>query len=107
MIKTVQIRRNGAIAASLRVCIVLLAIAALLGVATGSNSPAHRHAKAPAGGCEICFAAHVASFEAKAFRAILHAPQVVGRIALCPAVSCYRLFYRSSFLTRGPPSISL
>jgi hypothetical protein len=107
MLSSLQIRRNTGVPAFLRVCIVILAIVAMLGVATGSTSPAHLHAKAPSGGCDICFAAHVASLEAKTNTAILQTPQVFGRITAFSALSSYRLLYRSSFLTRGPPSLSL
>ncbi|MES1260147.1 MAG: hypothetical protein ABUS49_00320 [Acidobacteriota bacterium] len=102
-----QIRRNGRLSAFLRVCIVLVAIVAMLGVATSATSSAHLHPKAPAGGCDICLAAHVASLEAKAVTTILQTPRVFGRITASATVPGYRLLYRSSFLTRGPPSFSL
>ena len=107
MLLNPQIRRNGGIAVFLRVCIVLLAIAAMLGVATSSTSPAHLHPKAPAGGCDICFAAHVAALEAKTVTTILQTPQVFGRVTACATVSSYRLLCRNPFLTRGPPFYSL
>lgn len=104
MLALLQLRRTTGSPAFLRACIVLLAIVALLGVATDSTSPAHLHAKAPAGGCDICFAAHVASLEAKTATAILQTPQVFGLITAFLAFSTYRLLYKCSFLSRGPPS---
>ena len=107
MLSSLQLRRTAGSPAFLRVCIVLLALVALLGVATDSTSPAHLHAKAPAGGCDICFAAHVASLEAKTGTAMLLTPQVFGRLASFCVVSGYRLLHESSVLSRGPPFLSL
>ena len=87
-----------------RAVILLLAIAAMLGVAAASSSPAHFHAKPPANGCDICFTAHIVSLEAKAIPAIVHAPRVYGFLAPSAAVSGYRLLRGSESLTRGPPS---
>lgn len=107
MIRNVQTRSNTGIAgllpAWLRILVMVVAIAAVLGVATGSASPAHFHLKAPAGGCDICFAAHVAAFEAKSLAVSLQAPHVVERITTCSAISGYQLYLSKSSLTRGPP----
>jgi hypothetical protein len=86
-----------------RFVILLVALAAMLGVVTASSSPAHFHAKPPANGCDICFTAHVASVEAKVVAATVHAPHVHGFIVLRTAISHYRLLRGESSLTRGPP----
>jgi hypothetical protein len=92
---------------SIRFFVLLIAIAALLGVATVSSSPAHFHANPPANGCDLCFAAHVASLEARTIATVDHALLLQGRIVLCSAISGYQVFRSKAFLTRGPPSLSL
>src|SRR5882757_5847358 len=87
-----------------RFFVMLLAIAAMLSVATASSSSAHFHAKPPANGCDVCFAAHVASLEAKTIAPVALAPRAHGWITLCSAISGYQLFRSKAFLTRGPPS---
>lgn len=90
-----------------RFLIVLLAIASVLGVATAASSPAHFHANPPSSGCDVCFAAHVASLEAKTIAALTYAPVLYGQVALLPALSGYQLFRSSASLSRGPPSLTL
>ena len=97
----------GRLPAWLRIVVMVVAIAAIVGVATGSASPAHFHLKTPAGSCDICFAAHVAAFEAKSVAVVLQAPHIVGRIATCSAISGYQLYLSKSSLTRGPPALAL
>src|SRR5438132_11984977 len=88
----------------IRYFVLLLALAAMLGVATASSSSSHFHAKPAASGCDVCFAAHVASLEAKTIAPGPVAPQVHGSITLCAGISGYRIFRNKAFLTRGPPS---
>src|SRR5947208_478577 len=87
-----------------RFFVLLIAIAAVLGVATASASPAHFHANPPANGCDLCFAAHVASLEAAIIAAVAHAPLWHGHITVCSPISGYQLFHSKASLTRGPPS---
>lgn len=86
---------------------MILALAAMIGIATASTSPAHFHAKPPSNGCDICFTAHIASLEAKTIAAAIQAPQVHDCILAAVAISGYRLFRGKAALTRGPPSLSL
>jgi hypothetical protein len=86
-----------------RFLILLLAIASVLGVATAASSPAHFHANPPSSGCDVCFAAHVASLEARTVAALIHTPVLYGHVTLLAARSGYRLFRSSASLTRGPP----
>lgn len=87
-----------------RLIVLLLALTAMLGVATASASPAHFHAKPPATSCDICFTAQLASLEAKAIGAIpLVCPVQICLIAAAPDTR-YRLFRTDPALTRGPPS---
>jgi hypothetical protein len=90
-----------------RFFVLLIAIAAVLGVATASASPAHFHADPPTNGCDLCFAAHVASLEPGAIAAVTHAPLWDGPITLCSPIPGYQIFRSSAYLTRGPPSSSL
>jgi hypothetical protein len=87
-----------------RFFVLLLAIAAVLGVATATASPAHFHANPPSNGCDLCFAAHVASLEAANIAAATHTPLWDGHITLCSPVLGYQLFRSKASLTRGPPS---
>src|SRR4051812_17199099 len=88
----------------LRFLVVLIAIAAMLGVVTASASPSHFHSNPPASGCDLCVAAHVASLEAAIIASVAHAPLWHGHITLYSPVSGYQLFRSEAALTRGPPS---
>jgi hypothetical protein len=108
MMMNVQVRRKIGVAVWLRLCVIMVAIAALLGVAAGSTAPEHLHAKAPAGGgCDICFAAHIASPQAASSVRALPAPEVTGSVSLYKACPGYQFVRSSSPSTRGPPSSQL
>jgi hypothetical protein len=88
-----------------RIAILLMAIAAMLGVSVASASPAHFHAKAPANDCGLCCTAHVVSLEAHSIAQFVPAPDTEERIAPCAAVAGYQLLRDKAALTRGPPSL--
>jgi hypothetical protein len=108
MIRSLKVRNIIRGTGWLRFLVIMVAIAALLGVAAGSVTPAHLHAKAPAGGsCDICFAAHLASPEAASLASVLPAPETEGNVSVCETCAGYQLIHSTSFSTRGPPSTQL
>lgn len=108
MIRNLKVRSITPGSGWLRFLVIMVAIAALLGVAAGSVTPAHFHAKAPAGGsCDVCFAAHVASSEAQKSVSVLPVPETADRTAVCATCGGYQLIHSSSSSTRGPPSTQL
>jgi hypothetical protein len=108
MIRSLKVRNIIRGTGWLRFLVIMVAIAALLGVAAGSVTPAHFHAKAPAGGiCDICFAAHLASPEAASTVSVLQSPETAGMVSACETCAGYQLIHSSSVSTRGPPSTQL
>jgi len=107
MLLNLHRRKDRGMSRWLRILVMAFAIVAILGVATGSASPAHFHLKAPAGGCDICFAAHIASFEAKSLASFLAVPEQAGQTVICTAASGYQSFRSRSSLSRGPPTLAL
>jgi hypothetical protein len=83
---------------ALRICVLMLAIFAMLGVSAASamlidSSP---------NGCNICFVAHTVAFETPSAQP-LFGPEIVGRATLVPAVFGYRACASRHSCSRGPP----
>ncbi len=91
---------------ALRIAILVVAIAAMLGVVTASASPLHSHLKSSAAGCDICFTAHMSAVETPAAH-VMHGPEVQGLITFLPTLSGYQPYDSESSSSRGPPSLSL
>jgi hypothetical protein len=89
----------------LRAAILIVAIAAMLGVAMASGSAAHFHERSTGGGqCDICMTAHVVSLEARAFFHLFGAVQSQERVAPAVAAPGYQLLLAHSSFSRGPPT---
>lgn len=89
----------------LRIAILILAIAAMSGVAAAAASPAHIHATSPAGGCDICFTAHIVKYQATFVIEVPAAPEAVRQaFASGVAIAGYQLFSNDTSSTRGPPA---
>ena len=91
---------------SLRICAMLVALIALLAVSAAAESPAHFHLKQPPSGCDLCFAAHLASSGAQDTQP-WQAPDVEARNTIVSAFFGYERISRNRSLSRGPPSLSL
>jgi hypothetical protein len=92
---------------ALRAAIMMVAVAALLGVAMASSTSAHFHARSTGGQCDICMTAHVVSLEARAVFHLFGAVEVHERIAPGVAITGYQLLLAHSSFSRGPPALSL
>ncbi|GEM_PF-5230536 len=88
----------------LRIAAVLLALIALLGVASAAASPAHIHLTTPDAGCDICLTAHMAAADTPCTLVFL-APEVRGVLTVLPVLSGYQAHSSESTYSRGPPSL--
>ncbi len=88
--------------------VLLVALAAMLGVATVSASPAHwQEDSAAPGRCELCItAAHLAAYETPPVL-LLPAPEISGRSAQPLVFFCYLPVSLDCFCSRGPPALFL
>ena len=87
---------------ALRIAILVVALAAMLGVVTASAAPAHAHLKTPDAGCDICFTAHLTAVDTPCGYVFL-APQIEGVITVLPMLSGYQPCDSESSSSRGPP----
>jgi hypothetical protein len=85
-----------------RILILMLAIAATLGLSVASAS----HIDSSPEGCNLCFAAHTLAFETPAAQPFC-GPQILGRATLAPPVCGYRACANRHSCSRGPPLFSL
>ena len=85
-----------------RILILLLAIAATLGVSVASAS----HFDSSPNGCNLCFAAHTVAFETPSVQPFL-GPELVGRSTVSAPVSGYQTCASDHSCSRGPPLSSL
>ncbi len=89
----------------LRIAIMIVAVAATLGVAAAATSSAHIHGDSGANSCDICLVAHTVSHRATPTLHLLVAPALKHRVFAAAAESTgYELFLSSASLSRGPPS---
>ena len=86
-----------------RIAVLLVALAAMLGVVTASASPAHAHLKAPDAGCDICITAHFSAVETP-YVLVFHGPEIQGLITFLPLLSGYQPYDSESSSSRGPPA---
>lgn len=86
----------------LRIAVLLVALAAMLGVVTASASPAHAHLKTPDAGCDICITAHFSAVKTPA-ALIIQGPEIQGLVSFLPLLSGYQPFDSESSSSRGPP----
>ena len=86
-----------------RIVVVILAIAAMLGVSAASLSAAHAHLNSPADHCDICCTAHMAAQQVAVVQ-VVHSPELQSFLA--PPEAVERVESRSilALLTRGPPA---
>jgi hypothetical protein len=89
---------------ALRITVLLVALAAMLGVCAVSETPTHFHAGRPAGGCDICFTAHVAINAQSTPLLAITAPGIASGISFAPEHSAYQARYAVATSSRGPPS---
>jgi hypothetical protein len=89
---------------ALRIAVLLVAIAAMLGVVTASASPAHSHLNGSAAGCDICYTAHMSAVETPAVL-LFHGPEIQGLIVFLPLLSGYQPYDSELSSSRGPPSL--
>ena len=91
---------------TLRLCVLLAVILALLGVTAATASPAHFHART-ATSCDLCLSAGVASTGqvAQVFAVPAPPPKYLASVVL--VTSRYELLRYQASHTRGPPSQSL
>ena len=87
----------------LRIAVLLVALAAMLGIATVSASPLHNHLTGSAAGCDICFSAHLPAVETPAVH-VLHDPQTAEPLIFTSAVVVYQALDGESSSSRGPPA---
>jgi hypothetical protein len=87
--------------------VLLLAIAAMLGVSAASASSQHFHTKSPASGCDLCINAHVAAEQARPAVYLLDVPELHARFVPGAAVAGSQILSANAILTRGPPSPTL
>ena len=88
---------------SLRIVTVIFALAAMLCVTAASVSPAHTHLKDPAGRCDICVTAHLASRQVAVVQ-VVHALALQSLLVAPVAIQRVESRVVLSTLTRGPPS---
>lgn len=98
MIATISSARR-----SHKILILLLALIAMLGVATASTSPAHLHLTSSSNRCDLCFTAQIAAFENPSVQ-LLQLPAVTGRLSLFLAVTTYIPVNSQPNCSRGPPA---
>jgi hypothetical protein len=91
---------------TVRICILLVLAAALLGVATASASPAHFHTNASPSGCDVCFVAHAAMVETPSLH-LVYGPDIAGRTSILPPFFGYQTFSAQPHCSRGPPPCAL
>jgi hypothetical protein len=92
---------------ALRAAILIVAIAAMLGIAMASGSAAHFHTGSAGGQCDVCMTAHVVSVEARAVFHLFGSVEVHERLTPGSAISGYHLLLAHSSFSRGPPSLAL
>jgi hypothetical protein len=88
----------------LRAAILIVAIAAMLGVAMASGTAAHFHSRSTGGQCDICATAHVVSVQPRAVFHLFGAVESQERLAPGAAITGYQLLLAHSSFSRGPPS---
>lgn len=91
---------------ALKTFVLLVALAAMLGVASASVTPAHWHHDSAPGRCDLCFTAHVAAFESSSVDG-LPEPEVSGQVAITVLFFGYKPATAVSSSSRGPPAGSL
>ena len=93
---------------AIKVFVLLVALAAMLGVATVSASPAHwQEDSAASGRCELCItAAHLTAYEAPPVL-LLPAPEISERSGQPLVVFGYEPVSSVCFCSRGPPALFL
>ncbi|HYA18033.1 MAG TPA: hypothetical protein VEF06_11235 [Bryobacteraceae bacterium] len=90
----------------LRTLVLLVTLAAMLGVSAASITPAHLHLNSSASRCDLCFTAHFAAVQSPAVQSV-HAPELSGPTALLQPYSRYQSLASRPSSSRGPPSLSL
>ena len=86
---------------AVRIFLILLAVAATLGVSAASAS----HFDSSPDGCSLCFAAHTVAWETPAIEPF-HGPELVGRATVVAYVSGYQACADRTPSSRGPPPSS-
>ena len=87
---------------ALRILILVVAIAATLGLSVASAS----HVDSSPNGCNLCFVAHTVAFETPAAQPF-YGPELVGLATLVSPVFGYRACAIKHSCSRGPPATSL
>lgn len=91
---------------AVRMSILMIVVAAFLGVATASASPAHFHANSSPSGCDVCFVAHAAVVETPSLQ-LIHGPDIAGRATVLLPFFGYQAFSTQPHCSRGPPPSAL
>jgi hypothetical protein len=89
-----------------RTLVLLLALAAVLGMTAVSTSPAHFHLNSSQNRCELCFTAHMAAVQSPSAQPI-HGLEISGRATLLLPYSGYHSIKSQPSFSRGPPSFCL
>jgi hypothetical protein len=90
----------------LRIVVVLLALAAMLGVSAVAATPAHFHLDSSSNRCELCFTAHVSVVQSPSVQPV-QGIEVSGHATLLLPYFGYRPFSGRLSCSRGPPSLCL
>jgi hypothetical protein len=88
-----------------RIVVLILAITAFLTVSAAAASPAHFHLNSSPNGCNICFTAHTAAYEAPALH-LFQGPELEGRATVSLPLPGYQAQVSRTAFSRGPPSSS-
>ena len=84
--------------------VLIVALAAMLGVTAAANSAAHFHLNSSSSRCDLCFTAHLAVETPAACP--LHGPDLESRAVTLPSFFAYRTPAAQPTFSRGPPSLS-
>lgn len=85
--------------------VLLLALAAMLGVSAASNSSAHIHLNSSTSQCDLCFTAHLAVFETPSIQHF-YGPHQQQRAPLPIPFFGYQALVTQPSFSRGPPCLS-